>query len=150
MIGLSWRVATATRKGKVVAKRKQLFGRVIPQAQAQVIEDFRLSPDVSRPLPLKNRIKLNTVTYLLETSYTGAFKLFQQKHPDIKVKYVKFVQTKPSHVRHMKALERIVCCCIKCENIKQQVKALNVCANKAPSPHTCRCQGYFKPNSLSI
>ena len=32
---------------------------------------------------------------------------------------------KPKNVRNMKAMERIVCCCISCENIKLTYRALS-------------------------
>ena len=62
-------IAKMASKRKAVTKRKQTKGRVIPQEQEEVIKEFWLSSDVSRPLPLKKRVKKNTVTYLLETTY---------------------------------------------------------------------------------
>ena len=123
MIGLSWRIATATRKG---CRQKEATVRPgYPASSDSSDRRFLVESRCVSPSPSEEE---NEVTYLLETNYTCAFKLFQQKHPDIKVKYVKFIQTKPSNVSHMKAIEMIVCYCIKCENIKQQFKALNVCA----------------------
>ena len=47
-------------------------------------------------------------------------------HPSVKIGYVKFKQLRPKNLRPMKALERIMCCCVRCEKVKLIVTALNI------------------------
>ena len=81
--------------------------------------------EVSRELPLKKFVKKRVQTYMLETSYIQAYKQFKKSRPELKVGYVSFIKLKPPNVREMKALERVVCCCIKCENVTHCIRALN-------------------------
>ena len=105
--------------------RKKKSSGIIREDVADFVREFWWSPDVSRTLPLKKRVKHGVPLHLLECSYTTAFKRFQAKFPDIKIGYVKFIQLRPGNVRHMRSNERIVCCCIKCENLKLLTSALN-------------------------
>ena len=41
-----------------------------------------------------------------------------------------FVKLKPKNVRQLKPSERIVCCCIKCENAKLSIQSLNLASMK--------------------
>ena len=58
---------------------------------------------------------------MLETSYSGAFKRLKRTNPDVKIGYVSFIKLKPKNARHLKAMERNVCC----ENLKLKLSALN-------------------------
>ena len=84
---------------------------------------------MSRPLPIKKRVKKKSPLYLLECSYTTAYKKFRKFNRD-KVGYVAFVKLKPKNVRQLKPSERIVCCCIKCENTKLSIQSLNLASLK--------------------
>ena len=76
--------------------------------------------EVSREL--KKFVKKRVTTYMLETSYIQAIKEIQTRAEGV---YVSFIKLKPPNVRQMKALERVVCCCIKCENVIHCIQALN-------------------------
>ena len=96
----SWRSATTTIPPSQKKRRRGLSEEVM-----SAVHDFWLSPSVSRPMPLKKRVKHRVPTHLLECS-------FKKDNPSMKIGYVKFIQLRPSNVRHMKAAERIVCCCV--------------------------------------
>ena len=62
--------------------------------------------------------------FLLKCTYTTAYRRFKDMNPHIKIGYVSL---KPGNARNIKAMERSVCCCNKCENAKY--KAINRAAN---------------------
>lgn len=95
----------------------------LPDSTKEKVKEYWYT--ISRPMPLKKRVKKKTPMFLLECSYTTAYKDFMKLHPNIKIGYVMFTKLKPSNVRLLKSKERIVCCCIKCENIKNTIKSLN-------------------------
>jgi hypothetical protein len=121
-VGTSAKVWRKVTTGTAVNKRRK---DSISEDTKTKVKQFWLSAEISRPLPLKKAVKKKRATYLLECTYTKAFKLFKREYPEIKIGYVKFISLKPANVRHMKALERIVCCCQKCENIKLKIDCLN-------------------------
>ena len=51
-------------------------------------------------------------------------------YPSVKIGYVKFIQLRPKYVRPMEALECSMCCCVRCENVKLMVTALNIVSRK--------------------
>ena len=76
-------------------------------------------------MSLKRRVKKGKVVHLLQLTYIVAYHRFLKEHPNTKLRYVKFIESKPKNVRHMKALERIVCVCKTCENIRLKCQDLN-------------------------
>ena len=112
-----------------VSVKKNRKSDCISKKVTDQVKEFWLF-EVSRELPLKKRVKKNLPTHLLEFSYIKAYKKFKQKFPEVSIGYTKFIQLKPGNVRHMKTLERIVCCCIRCENIKKIIQVMNRCALK--------------------
>ena len=106
----------------------------ISDEDALTICNYWWSSEVSRPVPLKKRVKHGIPTHHLECSYSTAYQRFKAKYPEIKVGYVKFIHFRPKNVRHMKAAERAVCCCIKCENIKMKLNAINKRASSKSVP----------------
>ncbi|XP_014674975.1 PREDICTED: uncharacterized protein LOC106815062 [Priapulus caudatus] len=123
-LGLSWKTCIASKKGKLV-KKKYMKGKVLSVANQDLVQEFWWSSEVSRQMPLKKKVKKNQAAFLLELNYTQAYRKFKAAHPSVKIGYVKFTQLKPSNVRRMNALERVVCCCQRCENVKLKVKAMN-------------------------
>lgn len=116
----SWqKVRQHTAKDIIIETKKTRPG--ISEEDALTIRNFWWSPEVSRPLPLKKRVKHGIPTHHLECTYSVAYQRFKAKYPQIKVGYVKFIYFKPKNVRHMKVTERAVCCCIKCENVKMKL-----------------------------
>lgn len=101
----------------------------------QTVREFWWSSDISRQLPLRKKVKHGLPTFLLECSYSTAYRRFKKEYPMIKLGYVTFVQLRPKNVRHMKVMERIVCCCIKCQNIKLKVQAINRTAKWLNKPN---------------
>ncbi|XP_064619490.1 uncharacterized protein LOC135482935, partial [Lineus longissimus] len=126
-LGLSWRTWKAVKAEKDV-KKMHRRGKVIPQATKELVQDFWWSSDISRQLPLKKRVKKNQAAFLFEMSYMQAYLKFRSANPTVRIGYVKFVALKPWNVRRMGALERVVCCCQKCQNIKLKIRALNQAA----------------------
>lgn len=90
----------------------------------QRVKEHWMSESISRIVPHKKRVKKGQPLYVLECSYIQAYRAFKVANPNIKIGYVTFIKLKPSNVRHLKALERSVCCCIKCENMKLKLKVL--------------------------
>ena len=131
----------------------------ISDEDALTIRNFWWSPEVSRPCPLKKRVKHGIPTHHLECSYSVAYQRFTAKHPEIKIGYVKFVHFRPKHVRRMRLSERAVCCCIKCENVKMKLTAINkLVASKSGQTLTsdeaslskmtmCTCESRHPPKS---
>lgn len=105
--------------------RKRRRDATNPETVSQV-ESFWISEGVSHVVPLKKRVKKGRPLYVLDCSYIQAYRNFRAAHPQTTIGYVRFLQLKPTFVRHMKAVERIVCCCIKCENMKLLLRALNM------------------------
>ena len=127
----------STKKWKKIQKQKQIIcdvkkkkrKGVISDDVADAVRDFWWSPEVSRQLPLKKRVKKGVPLHLLECSYSAAYLRFKAQHPNIKIGYVKFLHLRPKNVRHMRASERIICCCIKCENVKLLLCGINQVLN---------------------
>jgi len=118
-LGVSWRLL-----GNELRRKRS--GEVMNNSEvSEKVKEHWLSEEVSRCLPLKKRVKKGKPMYLLEMTYMNAFKSFKLKHPEIKLGYVTFIKLKPKNVRHLKAAERIVCVCIKCENASLKLQALN-------------------------
>ena len=67
-------------------------------------------------------MKKHVPTYMLETSYIQAIEEIQTRAEGGVCELHKL---KSPNVRQMKALERVVCCCIKCENVTHCIRALN-------------------------
>ena len=82
-----------------------------------------ISEDISRVVPLKKKVKHGLPLYVLEVSFMRAYQKFRKSNPSIKICYVTFIKLKPTNVRHLKALERSVCCCNKCENVQLKLKS---------------------------
>ena len=116
--------AKAGRKLSPQLKRKRSG---LPQETKEKIRNFWYQ--ISRPLPIKKRVKKKVPLYLLECTYITAFKQFRRMNTD-KVGYVAFVKLKPKNVRQLKPSERIVCCCVKCENVKLSLNALNTACTR--------------------
>ena len=132
-LGTSWKVWKRLKLKKDQdsdSKMKKRLKGSIPPEVCETVKHFWLSSDISRPLPLRKRVKKKQVSYLLECSNSTAFKKFKQMYPNVKIGYVKFIQLRPKYVRPMKALERIMCCCVRCENVKLIVTALNIVSRK--------------------
>ena len=91
----------------------------------EVVADFWRSSEISRILPLKKRAKKGKPTYLLEHTYTAAYRMYKAKHPNTKIGYCTFIKLKPGNVRQIRYKERMVCCCKMCENCKLMLNALN-------------------------
>ena len=119
--------------GKVIRTknlRRKKRKDALPESTKNLVRSFWMSENVSREVPLKKRVKKGgQPPFLLECTYLEAFRKFTASHPDVSIGYCKFVQLKPCNVMLMKALERVVCCCIKCENVKLKTKALNTNAS---------------------
>lgn len=96
------------------------------------VQSFWKSEGISHIVPLKKRVKSGQPTYVLDCTYMDAYRQFKVAHPRTKIGYVKFISLKPKFVKHLKAVERIVCCCQKCENLKLKLRALNI---KATTSH---------------
>ena len=64
-------------------------GRRLADEVADKVHELWLSPDVSRPLPIKKRVKCGVPTHLLECSYTEAYNRFKAENPTTKIGYVK-------------------------------------------------------------
>ena len=118
---------------KMNVTRRQRKDTIDPLIVAKV-EDHWRSEGISRIVPLKKKVKARKPLYVLETSYTAAYKKFKVSNPDLKIGYVSFIKHKPQNVRHLKAMERSVCCCQKCENIQLKMKTLNKTAKQHDHP----------------
>jgi hypothetical protein len=112
------------RKPKPSFQRKRRRDAVVETVAIQ-IQNFWTSEGISHVVPLKKRVKKGHPLHVLDCNYTQAFQQFRKSFPAIQIGYVKFIEMKPFYVRHMKAIERSVCCCMKCENIKLKLKVLN-------------------------
>lgn len=87
------------------------------------IESFWYS--ASTEYPCKKRVKKNKSLFVLTSAYVEVFQDFKRRHAAEKVGFIKFLQLRPTNVRKLKAAERMVCCCTKCENAKCIVQSLN-------------------------
>ena len=119
---------------KVGRKPSPQFNRKrtgLPQETVNKIEKFWYQ--ISRPLPIKKRVKKKAPLYLLECSYITAYRNFKKVNKE-KVGYVTFIKHKPKNVRQLRPNERITCCCIKCENVKLLMNALNKVTRRMENP----------------
>ena len=91
---------------KMNITRRQRKDTIDPLTVAKV-EDHWRSEGISRIVPLKKKVKARKPLYVLETSYTAAYKKFKVSNPDLKIGYVSFIKHKPQNVRHLKAMERL-------------------------------------------
>lgn len=112
------------RKQKVTLTRKRRKDAT-DQQTVEKVQNHWYSEGISRIVPLKKKVKKGKPLYVLETSYTGAYKKFKACNPNVKIGYITFLKLRPKNVRHLKAMERSVCCCQKCENVQLKLKALN-------------------------
>lgn len=133
--GFSAKTYNKARKGRLMMIRKMRKDAIQPHVAAKIEEYWY---EISREVPLKRRVKKGKPLFLLECTYTAAYRDFKKSHPSINVGYVKFIELKPKNVRHLKALERIVCCCRPCENKKLILKALNNVIKKDASLSSLR------------
>ena len=96
----------------------------ISEDLSKKVKDHWLSDQISHVVPLKKRVKKGQPLHVLDSSYMQSYQQFRKANPDVKIGYVSFIKLKPSYVRPLKALERSVCCCIRCENIQIILKVL--------------------------
>lgn len=129
--GLSYRKAEALGISRHVFNRVSRGGRMIrkkrcdtlPTVTRDKVISFWLN--ASREYPCKKRVKGNRSIFVLTSTYTSVFRDFRCQHPQIKIGFIRFLQLRPNNVRKLKAADRNVCCCPKCENAKYVVEALN-------------------------
>lgn len=124
------KMKTVTRQTELRAALSRKRRRdAISTETARKVKEHWTSETTSRIVPFKKRVKKGQPLYVLECTYIQAYRAFKAANPDVKIGYVSFIQMKPSYVRHLKALERSVCCCIKCaaevECTKQACQARN-------------------------
>lgn len=92
---------------------------VIDKSTIEKVQDHWTSEGISHVVPLKKRVKKGQPFRVLDCSYMQAYRRFKVTHPNIKIGYVSFIKHKPIYVRHMKTLERSVCCiCEFYQNVK--------------------------------
>lgn len=137
--GLKQKVANSlgmggkTRQHKIQLQdiqRKKRKDRIDQETQ-KLVKEFWCSEGISREVPLKKQVKQGIPANLLECTYIEAYTQFKKSHSGIKIGFTAFIGLKPKYVRHMKAMERQVCCCKKCENVKLKIKAINKLAKQS-------------------
>lgn len=83
--GMKKRVARFLGIGGKVLREKNFVRKkrkdVIPETTRQTIQEFWFSEGISREVPLKKRVKKMQPPFLLECSYTQAYRCFREKKP---------------------------------------------------------------------
>ena len=54
---------------------------------------------IARELPLHKRVKKHKSAFIIECSFTDAFKLFKNENQEIKIGFCSFLRLKPSRIR---------------------------------------------------
>ena len=89
-LGMSFKMLSRTYIDDMARKKRLVT--ITPKAR-ELIGDLWKSPEVSRIMPLKKRVKKGAPTFLLEHSYGEAYRLFKVKYPESKVSYCSFLGT---------------------------------------------------------
>lgn len=111
-------------KKKLFAARKRRKDALSKETTAKV-HTFYLRKDISCILPDKRYARKEGPGYLLQQTLSGAYRIFVQDNPDVKIGYTKFTKLRPKNVRKISSSFSETCVCVYCFNVKLKLQALN-------------------------